>query len=80
MKPLTLIFFTLSIVFLVVGYMELRISTKQKQKIIEYRFIPRSLLEDQVHPVNLETSFQDMFKKTNPFMYQNTGLENTNLV
>jgi hypothetical protein len=80
MKPLTLIVFTLSIVFLVVGYMELKINTKQKQKIIEYRFIPRSLLEDQIHPVNLETSFQDMFKKTNPFMYHNTGLENTNLV
>jgi hypothetical protein len=80
MKALSLVFFTLAIVFLIVGYMELKIRQKQEQKIIEYRFIPRSLIEDQINPVNLETSFTDMFKKQNPFLYQNTGLENTNLV
>jgi len=80
MKPLTLVLFTISIVFLVIGYMELKITAKQKQKIIEYRFIPRSLLEDQINPVNLETSFVDMFNKSNPYMYNNTGLENSNLV
>ena len=80
MKSVSLIFFTLAIVFIVVGYMELKIREKQNQKIIEYRFIPRSLIEDQINPVNLETSFTDMFKKQNPFIYQNTGLENTNLV
>ena len=80
MKALSLVFFTLAIVFLIVGYMELKIRQKQEQKIIEYRFIPRSLIEDQINPVNLETSFTDMFKKQNPFLYQNTGFENTNLV
>jgi hypothetical protein len=80
MKALSLVFFTLAIVFLIVGYMELKIREKQNQKIIEYRFIPRSLIEDQINPVNLETSFIDMFKKQNPFLYQNSGLENTNLV
>jgi len=80
MKSLTLILFSLAIVFLTIGYMELKINEKQKQKIIEYRFIPRSLLEDQVNPVNLETSFVDMFKRQNPFLYQNSGLENTNLL
>lgn len=80
MKSVSLIFFTLAIVFIIVGYMELKIREKQNQKIIEYRFIPRSLIEDQINPVNLETSFTDMFKKQNPFLYQNTGLENTNLV
>ncbi len=80
MKSLTLLLFSLSIVFLTIGYMELKINEKQNQKIIEYRFIPRSMIEDQVNPVNLETSFVDMFKRDNPFLYQNTGLENTNLV
>tara|TARA_B100000674_G_C37899748_1_gene943132 strand:+ start:1098 stop:1340 length:243 start_codon:yes stop_codon:yes gene_type:complete len=80
MKSLTLIIFTISIVFLTIGYMELKINEKQNQKIIEYRFIPRSMIEDQVNPVNLETSFVDMFKRDNPFLYQNSGLENTNLV
>ena len=80
MKSLTLILFSLAIVFLTIGYMELKINEKQKQKIIEYRFIPRSLLDDQVNPVNLETSFVDMFKRQNPFLYQTSGLENTNLL
>tara|TARA_E500000178_G_scaffold353697_1_gene420290 strand:+ start:1511 stop:1753 length:243 start_codon:yes stop_codon:yes gene_type:complete len=80
MKSLTLILFTISIVFLTIGYMELKINEKQNQKIIEYRFIPRSMIEDQVNPVNLETSFVDMFKRDNPFLYQNSGLENTNLI
>jgi len=80
MKSLTLILFSLAVVFLTIGYMELKINEKQKQKIIEYRFIPRSLLDDQVNPVNLETSFVDMFKRQNPFLYQNSGLENTNLL
>ena len=80
MKSLTLILFSLAVVFLTIGYMELKINEKQKQKIIEYRFIPRSLLDDQVNPVNLETSFIDMFKRQNPFLYQNSGLENTNLL
>ena len=80
MKSLTLILFSLAVVFLTIGYMELKIKEKQKQKIIEYRFIPRSLLDDQVNPVNLETSFVDMFKRQNPFLYQNSGLENTNLL
>ena len=72
MKSVSLIFFTLAIVFIIVGYMELKIREKQNQKIIEYRFIPRSLIEDQINPVNLETSFTDMFKKQNPFLDQNT--------
>ena len=80
MKSLTLLLFSLSIVFLTIGYMELKIKEKQNQKIIEYRFIPRTMIEDQVNPVNLETSFVDMFKRDNPFLYQNSGLENTNLV
>lgn len=80
MKSVSLIFFTISMVFLIVGYMEMKISEKQKQKVIEYRFIPRSLIEDQVYPVNLETSFTDMFKKQNPYLYQDTGLENSNLI
>lgn len=80
MKSLTLLLFSLSIVFVTIGYMELKINEKQNQKIIEYRFIPRSMIEDQVNPVNLETSFVDMFKRDNPFLYQNSGLENTNLV
>lgn len=79
MKPITLVLLTISIVFIVIGYMELKISAKQKEKVIEYRFIPRSILEEQIHPVNLERSFYDMFEN-DPFTYRDYGLVNTNLV
>lgn len=80
MKPITLIFITISMVCIIIGYMELKILIKQKQKVIEYRFIPRSLLDDQINPVNLEKSFYDMFTKNNPYLYQDSSLENTNLL
>lgn len=80
MKSLSLIFFTLSIVFIVIGYMELKIRQKQNKNEIEYRFIPRNILEDQFNNSDLTTSFKDMFNKTQPYMYQNSGLENSNLL
>ena len=61
MKSLTLIFFTLSIVCIVIGYMELKIQTKQKQKTIEYRFVPREIIDSQFNQINLENSFENLF-------------------
>lgn len=61
MKSLSLIFFTLSIVCIVTGYMEKKIINKQKERTIEYRFIPREILESQFNQINLEQSFSDLF-------------------
>jgi hypothetical protein len=71
---------SLSIVFIVVGYYELKILEKENQRTVEYRFIPRSLLDDQYAPVNLERSFTDMFREENPFLYRDTNIENSNLI
>ena len=43
------------------------LKTHEIQTRIEYRFIPRSIYEDQFGPVKLESSFQDMFEKQDVF-------------
>ncbi len=50
------------------GYHQKLQQTFQKEKVIEYRYIPRSLFEEQIQPVNLQQSFADMFKKDDIFI------------
>jgi hypothetical protein len=61
MKSLTLVFFTLSIVCIIIGYMEIKIESKRQQKKIEYRFVPREIYDTQFNQINLENTFIDMF-------------------
>lgn len=61
MKSLTLVFFTLSIVCIIIGFMEIKIQSKRREKTIEYRFVPRKILDTQFNQVNLESSLGDMF-------------------
>ena len=61
MKSLTLVFFTLSIVCIIIGFMEIKIQSKRKEQTIEYRFVPREILDTQFNQINLETSLGDMF-------------------
>ena len=64
MKSLTLVFFTLSIVCIIIGYMEIKIESKRQQKKVEYRFVPREIYDTQFNQVNLENTFRDMFSNT----------------
>ena len=50
------------------GYHQKMQDNFKQEKIIEYRYIPRSLFEEQIEPVNLQQSFSDMFKKDNIFI------------
>ena len=65
MKSLTLVFFTLSIVCIIIGYMEIKIQSKRKDKTIEYRFVPREIFDTQFNQANLENTFRDMFGSNN---------------
>ena len=49
------------------GYQKKLIQNMETKTVIEYRFIPRSIYEDQFSPVKLESSFQDMFEKQDVF-------------
>lgn len=63
MKSIVFVLFTFSIVMLVMGYMEIKLNEKKDEKVIEYRFIPRSILDEQFNQVELTQNFSDMFDK-----------------
>ena len=71
MKSLALFFFIMSILFITIGYMEKRIKEKEVEKVIEYRFIPRSILEDQLYQGDIKSNFVDMFNKEDTYLYSN---------
>ena len=64
MKSLTLVLLTLSIVCIVIGYMELKIESKRQKNNfdIEYRFVPREIYDSQFNQLDLENSFSDIFE------------------
>jgi hypothetical protein len=68
MKSLVLLLMVIGIMMVTVGYHQKMQSNYKKEKVIEYRYIPRSLFEEQVQPVNLQQSFSDMFRKDNVFV------------
>lgn len=53
------------------GYHQKLQTSFKQEKIIEYRYIPRSYIEEQMEPVNLQKSFSDMFQKDNIFIGRN---------
>ena len=68
MKSLSFLFFVFGIVFLTVGYMNMKMDAN-KETLVEYRFIPRSIYDEQFVPRNLKQSFSDMFEKIEPSSY-----------
>ena len=68
MKSLVLLLMVIGIMMVTIGYHQKMQSNYKKEKVIEYRYIPRSLFEEQVQPVNLQQSFSDMFRKDNVFV------------
>lgn len=68
MKSLSFLFLVLGIIFVTIGYMEMKIKNENK-KLIEYRFIPRSVYDEQFVPQNLKKNFSDMFEKMEPSSY-----------
>jgi hypothetical protein len=68
MKSIILLLLVLGVMMITTGYHQKMQETFKQEKIIEYRYIPRSLFEEQIEPVNLQQSFSDMFKKDNVFI------------
>lgn len=68
MKSLSFLILVIGIVFTTIGYMEMKIENNNK-KLIEYRFIPRNVYDEQFNPQNLKQSFSDMFEKLEPSSY-----------
>ncbi len=67
MKSLVIVLLVLGLIMMALGYQKKLIQNMETKTVIEYRFIPRSIYEDQFGPVKLEDSFQDMFEKQDVF-------------
>ncbi len=70
MKSLVLVLLVIGLIMMALGYQKKLITNTETKTVIEYRFIPRSIYEDQFGPVKLESSFQDMFEKQDVFFRQ----------
>ena len=61
MQSLSLLILILGIVFITVGYMDNKVKQTKSEKKIEYRFVPRSIYDEQIKPTDLNDTFSSMF-------------------
>ena len=67
MKSIILFFLVVGIVMLALGYQRKMIANTEVKTIVEYRYIPRSIYDEQFSPVKLESTYTDMFDKQDVF-------------
>jgi hypothetical protein len=67
MQSLVLVLLVLGVIMMALGYQKKLIQNMETKTIIEYRFIPRSIYEEQFGPIKLENTYQDMFEKEDVF-------------
>ncbi len=61
MKELTVLLFIISVIFITVGYIDLKLNSIKSKKIIEYRFVPRSVFEE-ISSTDISKKFNDLFE------------------
>ncbi len=71
MKSLALFFLIVGIVMVTIGYMEHKLKNDEDNKVIEYRFVPRTILDDQIYKSDLKSNFASMFDKEDTYLYSN---------
>ena len=67
MQSLVLVLLVLGLIMMALGYQKKLLTNMETKTVVEYRFIPRSIYEDQFENNKLENSFQDMFEKQDVF-------------
>jgi hypothetical protein len=68
MKSIVMLFFVVGIVMFSIGYQRKLLTNTKTRTIVEYRYIPRSIYEEQLSPINLQSTFNDMFNKEDVFL------------
>ena len=66
MQSLSLLVLILGIVFITVGYMDNKVKENKPEKVIEYRFVPRSIYDEQIKPTDLNDTFSTLFSDIDP--------------
>jgi hypothetical protein len=68
MKSIVMFFFVIGIIMFSIGYQRKILTNTKTRTIVEYRYIPRSIYEEQMSPINLQSTFNDMFKNEDVFL------------
>jgi hypothetical protein len=68
MKSIVMLFFVVGIVMFSIGYQRKLLTNTKTRTVVEYRYIPRSIYEEQLSPINLQSTFNDMFNKEDIFL------------
>jgi hypothetical protein len=68
MKSIVMLFFVIGIIMLSIGYQRKILTNTKTRTVVEYRYIPRSIYDEQLSPINLQSTFHDMFKKEDIFI------------
>jgi hypothetical protein len=68
MKSIILFLFVVGIILITTTQQKKAMENIKTEKIIEYRFIPRSIYDEQMNSTQLTKSFADMFEKQDIFM------------
>ena len=63
-----MLFFVVGIIMLSIGYQRKILTNTKTKTIVEYRYIPRSIYEEQLSPINLQDTFHSMFSKGDVFL------------
>jgi hypothetical protein len=71
MQSLSLLILILGIVFITVGYMDNKVKQTKSEKKIEYRFVPRSIYDEQIKPTDINDTFSSMFSDIDPIFEGN---------
>lgn len=68
MKSIILFLFVVGIILLTTSNQKKEIENIKTERIVEYRFIPRSIYDEQMNSTGLTQSFSDMFEKQDFFL------------
>lgn len=67
MKSLSLFVLMIGVIMITVGYMNKKIENNlEKDAKVYYKFIPRTIYDEQIEPVDLNNTFSDMFADIDP--------------
>ena len=57
MKSIVMLFFVVGIVMFSIGYQRKILTDTKTRSVVENRYIPRSIYEEQLAPINLQSTF-----------------------
>ena len=66
MRALSFFIFMIGVIMITMGYMDNKLQKKIEENKIEYRFVPRTLYDEQHEPSNISRIYSDMFADQDP--------------